>query len=84
MRMRLANAPTTLAGLSSEYGSNPGVTALVNAFGGSAESGRLYGTAINEIPGQAQQFVTAVFESLFDRDGRRTDKPAPLQIELKK
>jgi len=69
-----ANAPTTLAGLSSEYGSNPGVTALVNTFGNSAESGRLYGTAINEIPGQAQQFVTAVFESLFDR--------APLQAGL--
>ena len=69
-----AHAPTTLAGLSSAYGSNPGVTTLIDAFGNSAESGRLYGTAINEFPGQAQQFVTAVFESLFDR--------APLQAGL--
>ena len=69
-----AKAPTTLAGLSAEYATNPAITALVNAFGDSAESGRLYGTAIGSNVSEAQQFVTAVFESLFDR--------APLQAGL--
>ena len=66
-----ANAPTTLAGLSADYATNPAIAALVNAFGDSGESGRLYGTAISASAGAAQQFVTAVFEDLFNR--------APLQ-----
>ena len=69
-----ANAPTTLAGLSAAYGTNSAITALVNAFGDSGESGRLYGTAVSSNAGQAQQFVTSVFENLFNR--------APLQAGL--
>jgi len=69
-----ANAPTTLAGLSADYATNPAIAALVNAFGDSGESGRLYGTAISAGAGAAQQFVTAVFEDLFNR--------APLQAGL--
>ena len=69
-----ANAPTTLAGLSADYATNPAIAALVNAFGDSGESGRLYGTAISASAGAAQQFVTAVFEDLFNR--------APLQAGL--
>ncbi len=62
-----AKAPTTLAGLSAEYATNPAVASLVNAFGNSAESGRLYGTAIASSTAAAQQFVTSVFEDLFNR-----------------
>ncbi|HEY8027156.1 MAG TPA: DUF4214 domain-containing protein [Burkholderiaceae bacterium] len=62
-----ANAPTTLTGLLSVYGTNAAVTSLIDAFGNSAESGHLYGTNIASSTTAAQNFVTAVFESLFNR-----------------
>jgi len=69
-----ANAPTTMSGLLAAYNTNPAVTSLVNAFGNSGESGRLYGTNIASSLPVAENFVTAVFESLFNR--------APLQAGL--
>ena len=62
-----ANAPTTMSGLLAAYSTNAAVASLVNAFGTSAESGRLYGTNIAGSAAAAQNFVTAVFESLFNR-----------------
>jgi S-layer protein len=62
-----ANAPTTMSGLLAAYSTNAAVASLVNSFGTSAESGRLYGTNIAGSQSAAQNFVTAVFESLFNR-----------------
>ncbi len=68
------NAPTTLAGLGGAYTSDAVVNALINAFGTSAESAKLYGADLAAHPAAAQEFVTAVFENLFNR--------APLQAGL--
>ena len=55
-----ANAPTDIAELTQAYKSNPAVKSLIDAFGLSAESARLY-------PGTTSEFVTAVFYNLFNR-----------------
>ena len=51
----------TIEGINSAYATNAGVAALVNSFGTSAESQRLYGN------GDATSFVTAVFQNVLGR-----------------
>ncbi len=55
------DASTSAGGLMQAYGSNAAVKAIVDSFGTSQESQALYGT------GNAEAFVTSVFESLFNR-----------------
>jgi len=55
-----AGTGTTAAGLYAEYSTNAGIAAIVNSFGTSKESQTLYGS-------NTLNFVTAVFESLFNR-----------------
>ncbi|MBV8633043.1 MAG: DUF4214 domain-containing protein, partial [Burkholderiaceae bacterium] len=62
-----ANAPTTLAGLASLYGSNATITSLINSFGNSTESGQLYGTNVSTSLAAATKFVNAIFQDLFNR-----------------
>jgi alpha-tubulin suppressor-like RCC1 family protein len=63
-----AGAPADIAQLTSAYGSNPAVKSLIDGFGTSDESNRLYG-------GDTQAFVKAVYQSIFNR--------APLAAGLK-
>ncbi|MBA5604738.1 DUF4214 domain-containing protein [Duganella sp. FT3S] len=55
-----AGAPADIAQLTSAYGSNPAVRQLIDSFGTSDESNRLYG-------GDSKAFVTAVYQSIFNR-----------------
>lgn len=56
-----ANAPTTMQDFVSSYGKNGTVTQILDSFGSSAESGRLY-------TGTNTDFVTAIFQNLFGRN----------------
>ncbi len=56
-----ADAPTDAAGLIAAYQSNAAIKTLVDGFGNSAESARLYGS------GSTEDFVNAIFKDLFDR-----------------
>lgn len=55
-----AGAPSDIAQLTSAYGSNPAIKGLIDSFGTSDESNRLYG-------GDTQAFVKAVYQSIFNR-----------------
>lgn len=55
-----ANAPTTTAGISSDYATNSAIKSLVDAFGASAESNELY-------TGNTESFVDAIYQNLFNR-----------------
>ncbi len=57
-----AGAPNDIAGLVVAYSANPSVQGLVDAFGLSAESGRLYPSTDTGV------FVTAIFNNVFNRD----------------
>jgi hypothetical protein len=56
-----ADAPTDVAGLSAAYATNPAVKSLIDSFGISAESAKLYGS------GNSSSFVTAVFGNVLGR-----------------
>lgn len=56
-----AGAPTDVAGLSVAYSSNAAIKSLVDSFGTSAESAKLYGG------GNSQAFVTAIFQNVLGR-----------------
>ncbi|GAB3454063.1 hypothetical protein GCM10027321_04930 [Massilia terrae] len=55
-----AGAPTTVAGLLQAYQSSVAVRAVIDAFGNSAEYNALYA-------GDDDRFVTAIYQSLFNR-----------------
>lgn len=55
-----AGAPDNIQGLTSAYQSNATVRSLIDAFGTSAESGRLY-------TGDTTAFVTAIFQNVLAR-----------------
>ncbi len=55
-----AGAATNIVDASAAYGSNAAVTALIDAFGTSAESSALY-------PGTNVEFITAIYSNLFNR-----------------
>src|SRR5476649_2139486 len=61
-----ANAPTTLAALTSAYGTSDTIRALVDNFGNSHESTALYGAVTNDVA-HATSFVSAIFANLFNR-----------------
>ncbi|HEX7643540.1 MAG TPA: DUF4214 domain-containing protein [Burkholderiaceae bacterium] len=61
-----ANAPTDAAGLASAYGTNAAVKGLIDSFGTSAESVKLYGAVSSDLA-SAEAFVTAVFEHVLNR-----------------
>jgi len=56
-----ANAPTDVADLSVAYATNPAIKSLIDSFGASAESAKLYGS------GNSSSFVTAVFQNVLGR-----------------
>jgi aryl-phospho-beta-D-glucosidase BglC (GH1 family) len=56
-----AAAPTNIVDMSKAYATNPGVKALIDSFGTSAESQALY-------PGDNATFLTAIYHNLFNRD----------------
>lgn len=60
------NAPTDIAGLTAAYSTSSSVKYYVDAFGLSAESGRLY-------TGTSRDFVTSIFNNVLNRD----PNPAP-------
>jgi S-layer protein len=60
-----AGAPADLVGLYNAYGSNPSVKGLVDSFGTSSESVKLYGDTSTQSGVQA--FVNDVFQNLFGR-----------------
>ena len=55
------DAPVDIAGLSAAYTTNPAVKSLIDSFGTSQESIKLYGS------GNASSFVTAVFQNVLGR-----------------
>jgi Hint domain/Domain of unknown function (DUF4214) len=57
---------TTLAGLESEYSTNPAIQSLVDSFGSSPESAALYGNPVDS-QASAESFVTAIFENCLNR-----------------
>jgi hypothetical protein len=59
--LQTANAPTDIAGLLAAYTTNPGVKSLIDSFGTSNESQKLYGG------GTTTAFVTAVFQNVLGR-----------------
>ena len=59
--LQAANAPTTVAGLATAYATNPAIASLINSFGTSAESQKLYGS------GSTTDFVNAVFQNVLGR-----------------
>jgi len=59
--LNAAGAPGDVAGLAAAYGSNGAVKALIDSFGTSAESAKLYGS------GNTAAFVTAVFTNVLNR-----------------
>jgi len=59
-----ADAPTDVAGLSTAYATSPAVKSLIDSFGTSAESAKLYGS------GNSSSFVTAVFGNVLGRAPR--------------
>ena len=59
--LQAAGAPTTVAGLAQAYASNATVKNLIDSFGTSAESQKLYGG------GTTTAFVTAVFQNVLGR-----------------
>jgi len=59
--LQTANAPTDIAGLLAAYATNPGVKSLIDSFGTSNESQKLYGG------GTTTAFVTAVFQNVLGR-----------------
>jgi len=61
-----AGAPTDLAHLAAAYESNAAVKTLVDTFGKSTESQKLFG-AIDASAASADNFVNAIFENLFGR-----------------
>jgi hypothetical protein len=56
-----AAAPAGIVELSKVYATNPGVKALIDSFGTSAESQALY-------PGDNATFLTAIYHNVFNRD----------------
>ncbi|MCX7179750.1 MAG: DUF4214 domain-containing protein [Proteobacteria bacterium] len=56
-----AHAPTDIAQLTSAYGTNPTIRALVDQFGISTESAALY-------PGSNDTFVRAIYNNVLNRD----------------
>ena len=59
--LQAAGAPTDVAGLANAYASNAAVKSLIDSFGTSAESQKLYGG------GDTTAFVTAVFQNVLGR-----------------
>ena len=59
--LQAANAPTDVAGLAVAYSSNATVKGLIDSFGTSNESQKLYGS------GTTTDFVTAVFQNVLGR-----------------
>lgn len=53
-------APADILGLKTAYETNPGIAALVNSFGSSAESQALFG-------GDTKAFVTAIYANVLNR-----------------
>lgn len=60
-QLSAAQAPTTMQAFIDSYNTNLTVKAIIDAFGSSAESGRLY-------TGTNADFVTAIFQNLFGRN----------------
>ena len=60
-QLSTANAPTDMQAFIAAYGSNAAVTQIIDGFGNSAESARLY-------TGSDTDFVTAIFQNLFGRN----------------
>jgi len=56
-----ANAPTNIQDLNAAYATNPVIKALIDSFGTSAESARLYGS------GTTADFVAAVYQNVVGR-----------------
>ncbi|HEX7643147.1 MAG TPA: DUF4214 domain-containing protein [Noviherbaspirillum sp.] len=56
-----AGAPADVAGLSKAYAANPAVKSLIDSFGTSQESAKLYGS------GNSTAFVTAIFQNVLGR-----------------
>jgi hypothetical protein len=56
-----ANAPTDIQSLSAAYATSPAIQSLINSFGASAESLKLYGS------GNPTAFVTAIFQNVLGR-----------------
>lgn len=61
-----ASAPTDVASLANAYGTNAAVKNLIDSFGNSAESAKLFGTVDSNLT-SAEAFVTAVFEHVLNR-----------------
>ena len=59
-------APTDIASLANAYATNAAVKGLIDSFGTSAESTKLYGTVDSSLS-SAEAFVTAVFEHVLNR-----------------
>ncbi|WP_342116390.1 DUF4214 domain-containing protein [Pseudoduganella sp. OTU4001] len=72
-QFRLANAPVDFKELSSAYGRNATIKALVDSFGESQESKDLYGTDNNG-------FITAVYQNIFNREPDATGKAFWLDV----
>lgn len=61
-QLMATGASNTIQALDSEYNSNPALRELIDGFGASPESQRLYGT------GSDSSFVTAIYNHLLARD----------------
>ena len=61
-----AGAPTSITSLAEDYATNIAIQDLINSFGNSAESQKLYGTVTASLS-SAEAFVTAVFEHVLNR-----------------
>lgn len=61
-----AGAPTDEAGFSAAYATNSTVKTIIDNFGNSTESAKLYGT------GTTSSFVTAIFQNVLGRDPQLT------------
>ncbi len=59
--LQAANAPTDVTGLATAYATNPAVKSLIDSFGTSTESQKLYGG------GSTTDFVNAVFQNVLGR-----------------